>query len=324
MTVFIQTRVLAQQDWLNKALRTLLTVAPGLAFFLIKGDPLGVGFAFAALCLSVPYNDQTFRPIHLFGMAASAGFLLPLVVSLQGHVVSYLVGFAFMGAAGVLVTRSRRLPARVTIWSLIYLLYQSNELQNQKTAVVFALAMAPAAVWTYAVCFWIWPHRLPRPAKPETGKPLGAPLHAACAALAMASAGAAVVIFHLSHGNWAIWSAYTVIRARRQTSLQRSARRALGAVIGCATGFVVIEIFRDIPMILTALTLAAVFFMVAFENYVLAVSVRSCLAPLAAIALHYDPITTVEARFLGIAVGVILGTLFTLLFTRRETRSLAT
>jgi uncharacterized membrane protein YccC len=77
-------------------------------------------------------------------------------------------------------------------------------------------------------------------------------------------------------------------------------------------------------MILTALTLAAVFFMVAFENYVLAVSVRSCLAPLAAIALHYDPITTVEARFLGIAVGVILGTLFTLLFTRRETRSLAT
>ena len=169
-----------------------------------------------------------------------------------------------------------------------------------------------------------WPHRLPRPAKPETGKPLGAPLHAACAALAMASAGAAVVIFHLSHGNWAIWSAYTVIQARRQTSLQRSARRALGAVIGCATGFVVIEIFRDIPMILTALTLAAVFFMVAFENYVLAVSVRSCLAPLAAIALHYDPITTVEARFLGIAVGVILGTLFTLLFTRRETRSLAT
>ena len=71
-------------------------------------------------------------------------------------------------------------------------------------------------------------------------------------------------------------------------------------------------------MVLTALTLAGVFFMVAFENYVLAVAVRSFLAPLAAIALHSDPVATVEARFLGIAVGVTIGILFVLLFTSRQ------
>ena len=60
---------------------------------------------------------------------------------------------------------------------------------------------------------------------------------------------------------------------------------------------------------------AALCLSVPYEKYALAVSVRSALAPLAAFALHYDPLETAEARFLCILIGVIIGTLFMLLFT---------
>ena len=310
--------MVVEQAWVNKAIRTLLAVAPGLGFFLIRGDPLGVGFAFAALCLSVAYNDESFRRIHLVGMAAVAAGLMPVAVWLHEQPVSYVVGFALIGAATALITRSRKLPPRVCIWCLIYVLYQSSELQTLRTAFGFAALMAPAALWTYVVCFWLWPRRFQKPPTTARGESISTPLHAACAALSMACAGAAVVALNLSHGNWTIWSAYTVIRPTRKVLLQRSFRRAIGAVIGCAAGFVMIEAFRGAPLVLGGFTLLGVIFMVAFENYVLAVAIRSCLAPLAGFALHFDPIAIVEARFLGVLIGVSIGTSLTLLFTSRQ------
>jgi hypothetical protein len=50
--------LLARQEWLHKSVRTLFVVAPGLGFFVSTGDQRGVMFAFAALCLSVPYGDH--------------------------------------------------------------------------------------------------------------------------------------------------------------------------------------------------------------------------------------------------------------------------
>jgi uncharacterized membrane protein YccC len=79
-----------------------------------------------------------------------------------------------------------------------------------------------------------------------------------------------------------------------------------------------IEAFRGAPVVLGGFTLLGVIFMVAFENYVLAVAIRSCLAPLAGFALHFDPITIVEARFLGVLIGASIGTSLTLLFTIRQ------
>jgi hypothetical protein len=210
-----QPGFVAGQAWVHKGVRTLLAVAPGLGFFLIKGDPLGVGFAFAALCLSVAYNDQSFRPIHLVSMAGAAAGLMPVAVWLHEHAVLYVLGFALVGAAGVMVTRSRKLPPRVTTWCLIYVLYQSSELRDVRTALGFATLMVPAAIWTYMVCFWFWPHRSSESTKNAKEKAISMPLHAICAALSMAVAGTAVSVLNLSHGNWAIWSAYTVIRPSR-------------------------------------------------------------------------------------------------------------
>jgi hypothetical protein len=58
---------LAQQEWLHKSARTFLAVAPGLVFFVSTRDQRGVMFASAALCLSVPYGNRSFRRAHLAG-----------------------------------------------------------------------------------------------------------------------------------------------------------------------------------------------------------------------------------------------------------------
>ena len=73
---------------------------------------------------------------------------------------------------------------------------------------------------------------------------MNAPLQALCAALSTGTAAAVAFACHLYHANWAIWSAYTVIRPSRSVSLKRSAQRILGAVIGCSIGFLAIETLK--------------------------------------------------------------------------------
>ena len=57
---------------------------------------------------------------------------------------------------------------------------------------------------------------------------------------------------------------------------------------------------------LAVLTVVVVAFMVAFEQYTLAVAVRSALAPLAAFALSGDALGAGEARFYCILIGVTI------------------
>jgi hypothetical protein len=311
---------LGQHAWLHKSARTLLVVAPGLGFFVSTGDQRGVMFAFAALCLSVPYGDRSFRPVHLAGCAAVSGLLMPAAVWLQYYPTLYVAVLAVAGIAYVLVRRSPTLPPRVPNWVLIYLLYESSELHGEgwSTVVTAALLVAPAALWVYVGCFHLWPWRgeeagggAARASEPG----MSVPVNAACAALSAASAAAVTFALHLPHTNWAIWSSLTVIRPERAVSLRRSAERLAGAVIGCALGLGAIQALGDEPLVLAAITVVAVLFMVAFEQYTLAVAIRSALVPLAAFSLHGDAMAAGQARFFCILIGVAIGTTFMLILS---------
>ena len=200
---------LGRHEWLHKCVRTLLVVAPGLGFFASTGEVHGVMFAFAALCLSVPYGDRTFRPVHLAGCALASGLLIPAAVWLQYHPTLYLPILALAGVAYVLVSRSATLPPRVPTWVLIYLLYEGSELHGEAWSSVLtaAVLVAPAALWVYVACFYLWPWR----GEETRGRAAGAseagmsvPMNAACAALSMVSAAAITFALHLPHPNWAI------------------------------------------------------------------------------------------------------------------------
>jgi len=115
-----------------------------------------------------------------------------------------------------------------------------------------------------------------------------------------------------------IWSSLTVIRPARAVSLRRSAERLAGAVIGCVLGLGAVQALDDEPRVLAAITVVVVLFMVAFEQYTLAVAIRSALAPLAAFALQGDALAAGQARFLCILIGVAIGTAFILVLSSQR------
>jgi uncharacterized membrane protein YgaE (UPF0421/DUF939 family) len=75
--------------------------------------------------------------------------------------------------------------------------------------------------------------------------------------------------------------------------------------------------------VLAATTVVVVTFMVAFEQYTLAVATRSVLAPLAAFALHGDAIAAGRARFFICLIGVTIGTTFVLILGSDRVRDLS-
>jgi uncharacterized membrane protein YccC len=97
--------------------------------------------------------------------------------------------------------------------------------------------------------------------------------------------------------------------------LRRSVERVADAVIGCALGLRAVQALGDKPLLLAGATVIVVPFMVAFEQYTLAVAIRSALAPFAAFALSGDAIAAGQARFFCILIGVVIGITFVLILS---------
>jgi hypothetical protein len=309
---------LRRPPWLQKAIRTGLSVAPGLIWWATTDDKRGVAFAFPALCLSVTYGDAGLRPRHLAAMAVLAALLLPGATWLEAHPLPCVPIVMAAMAVNVLVRRRTKVPTRVSNWLLIYLLYQASEISQDGigAALVPALLVPPAAVWTYIVCFLLWPNRgeaAPKGAKAEAAI-MSVPRHALCAGLAAGIAATAAFLLHSTHVNWAIWSAITVVQSGTHDSLVKSGRRILGAAIGCSVGYTMLVTLHALPWLLGAITAVLVVLMVAPETYVLAVAIRSTLAILASLQLGGDAAATGLARIENIAIGVAVALVLVLAF----------
>jgi hypothetical protein len=304
--------------WLQTAIRTGLSAAPGLVWWAATGDVLGIAFAFPALCFSVTYGDATLRPLHLATMAMLAAALLPGATWLEAHPLPCVPVVMAAMVVNVLVRRRTAIPTRVSNWLLIFLLYQASELSGEGigASLLPALLVLPAALWTYAVCFLLWPYRGDAgPRAPKTPQPsMSVARHAICAALAAGGAATVAFLLHSTHVNWAIWSAISVVQSGTRDSLAKSGRRVLGAALGCAVGYALLVTLHALPWLLAAITAVLVVLMVAPETYVLAVALRSALAILAALQLGNDATAAGLARIENIALGVAVALVFVLAF----------
>ena len=314
---------LKQPPWLQKAIRTVLAVLPGLGWWAATGNTQGVAFAFAALCLSATYGDAGMRIRHLAIMAILAAAALPGMTWLERRPFPCVPATMALLALNVLVRRRTAVPTRVSNWLLIYLLYQSSELSGAGVgaSLVPALLTLPAALWTWLVCFVLWPHRGTAPPSATAGPPppaMGTARHALCAALAGGAATAAAFLLHSTHINWAVWSAMTVTQAGTRESLVKSGQRIAGAAIGCAAGYAALIGLAGLPMLRDTITAALVTVMVAPETYILAVAIRSALAILGGAALGADGAAAGLARIGNIALGVGVATAFLLAFAPRR------
>lgn len=300
---------LRQPAWLQKAIRTGLAVSPGLTWWSQTGDAHGVAFAFAALCLSVMYNDGGLTPSGLAIVAVLAGSLLPGVTWLEAHPFACVPAVMAAMAINVLVRRLSTVPGGTINWLTIYVLYQASELSADgiAAAIVPALLVPPAALWVGIICFVVWPYRGGLEKKVSgPSQTMSVTAHVLCAALAAGAASTAAFTMQLSHVNWAIWSAMTVVQSGARDSLVKSGRRLTGAAIGCSAGFVLLWLLYPHPHTLAVVTSLIVMIMVAPETYIIAVSVRSALAILAAFQLSGSGVAAGLARIENIIIGVTI------------------
>jgi hypothetical protein len=309
---------LRRPAWLQKAIRTGLSAAPGLIWWAATGDPGGIAFAFPALCFSVTYGDAGLRPLHLAVMAVLAAALLPGATWLEAHPLPCVPVVMAAMVVNVLARRRTKIPSRVCNWLVIYLLYQASELSASGVgaALVPALLVLPAALWTYTVCFLLWPYCGEAESKPvkAPGPAMGVARHAACAALAAGAAATVAFLLHSTHVNWAIWSAISVVQSGTRDSLVKSGRRVMGAAIGCAAGYAMLVTLHALPWVTGAITAVLVVLMVAPETYILAVAIRSALAVLAALELGDSGTAAGLARIENIGIGVATALVFVLAF----------
>ncbi|MBS0559121.1 MAG: FUSC family protein [Proteobacteria bacterium] len=313
---------LMRLPWLQKAIRTVLAVSPGLGWWAAAGNSLGVAFAFAALCLSVTYGDKALRPRHLAALAFIAAAALPGMTWLEAHPLPCVPATMALLALNVVVRRRTSVPTRVSNWLLIYLLYQSSELSAEgvRASLPPGLLMLPAALWTWLVCFVLWPHRGAEPPGAPQGPPspaMGVGRHALCAALAGGVATTAAFLVPGTRVNWVVWSAMTVTQAGTRDSLVKSRQRIIGAAIGCVSGYAALVGLGGVPALRDTMTALLVSVMVAPETYVLAVAIRSALAILGGAALGGDGAAAGLARIGSIALGVGCATAFLLAFAPR-------
>jgi hypothetical protein len=291
----------------------------------VTGDATGVTFAFAALCLSVAYGDAGFTPRHLAIMAAFATLLLPGATWIEARPLVCVPVIMAVMVVDVLVRRRTEVPNRMSTWLMIFVLYEASELSGEGVAASLrhAALVPPAAVWTWVVCFLLWPGRgmepakMPRPIRHAAAPEMSVPRHALCAALAAGAAASAAFLLHLSHVNWAIWSAITVVQASAGASVVKSVKRVLGGAIGCGAGFFLLFVLHALPWLLAAVTAVFVVLMVAPEFYLLAVAIRSGLAVLAGAQLDGNGAAAGLARIENIAVGVALAMVFVILLAPR-------
>jgi len=301
---------LRQPPWLQKAIRTGLAVTPGLSWWAAKGDVRGISFAFAALCLSVPYDDTKVRPRHIVVMALLAAALLPGATWLEAHPISCVPSVMAAMVLFVAVRRCTKIPGALVNWLTIFLLYEASELSPQGIGATLqpSLLALFAAGWSLLVCFVVWPGRgvsYTQAAK-SSGTAMSVPRHILCAVLAAGSSATAAFLLHSTHVNWAIWSSITVVQSGVQESLVKSGRRIVGGIFGCSAGYAALLVLHGLPWLLGAVTSVLTVLMVAPETYVLAVSFRSALAILAATELSDSGAAAGLARIENIAIGVVL------------------
>ena len=124
---------LRRPPWLQKAARTGFAVLPGLLWWAATDDTRGIIFAFAALCIAASYGGGV-RARHMLGMGLIGALLLPGATWIEARPLACVPVIMAMMIAYVLIRRRTALPERLSTWLLIFLLYQSSELNAEGVA----------------------------------------------------------------------------------------------------------------------------------------------------------------------------------------------
>jgi uncharacterized membrane protein YccC len=126
-----------------------------------------------------------------------------------------------------------------------------------------------------------------------------------------------VEVWHLPHGNLAVWTTHIVMSQYTFSIFQKGIERAVGRGFGILVGLVIVTLFRDAPLVtlLVESVLLVGFFYVYFAGRLAYTFLNAGLYLGAIIEIaHVDPASALTAGwelFLAIVLGAVIATLVT-------------
>ncbi|KVD89598.1 hypothetical protein WS62_15495 [Burkholderia sp. ABCPW 14] len=319
------------------ALRRALAVsAPTIALYGATGDARWLLASIATVSLAIAVERVGIAPLGALaqGAAIVAGFL-SLSFALRWR-PAFVVGCAALAAAAVALScfgaRLRSFGNFVFIPSL-YLTCEAAATHRSAPQLVPYLCVAmlpPVALSCFATLRGMpAKERLHTLARWRGARDLGRPAARgdatqAIAAVALAVAVAALLVEwqHIDNGQWAIWSAASVVTGDPATAHLKLRDRGLGALVGVPLGLAVGYVLPHSAFVYTLAALASVLTLVAFRHYATGFGARcACIACTSWLAQQSAAVAA--ERVVNVLLGGLIGVAFVLATHWFATRPLA-
>lgn len=300
--------------------RTLAVCAPTIALYGATGDARWLLASIATVSIAIAVERVGIAPLGALaqGSAIVAGFL-SLSCALSAW-PAFVAGCATLAAAAVALSRCgarlRSLGNFVFIPSL-YLTCEAAAAHHSATRLVpyLGAAMLPAIALSGVQAWRNAPaaHRLHALARWRGARELGRPAASsdaaqAIVAVALAVAAAALLVEwrHIDNGQWAIWSAASVVTGDAATARVKLRDRGLGALAGVPLGLAAGHALPHGALVYTLATLASVLTLVAFRHYATGFGARcACIACASWVAQQSTAIAA--ERVVNVLAGGLIG-----------------
>lgn len=300
--------------------RTLAVCAPTIALYGATGDARWLLASIATVSIAIAVERVGIAPLGALaqGEAIVAGFL-SLSCALSAW-PAFVAGCATLAAAAVALSRCgarlRSLGNFVFIPSL-YLTCEAAAAHHSATRLVpyLGAAMLPAIALSGVQAWRNAPaaHRLHALARWRGARELGRPAASsdaaqAIVAVALAVAAAALLVEwrHIDNGQWAIWSAASVVTGDAATARVKLRDRGLGALAGVPLGLAAGHALPHGALVYTLATLASVLTLVAFRHYATGFGARcACIACASWVAQQSTAIAA--ERVVNVLAGGLIG-----------------
>lgn len=300
--------------------RTLAVCAPTIALYGATGDARWLLASIATVSIAIAVERVGIAPLGALaqGAAIVAGFL-SLSCALSAW-PAFVAGCATLAAAAVALSRCgarlRSLGNFVFIPSL-YLTCEAAAARHSATRLVpyLGAAMLPAIALSGVQAWRNAPaaHRLHALARWRGARELGLPAASsdaaqAIVAVALAVAAAALLVEwrHIDNGQWAIWSAASVVTGDAATARVKLRDRGLGALAGVPLGLAAGHALPHGALVYTLATLASVLTLVAFRHYATGFGARcACIACASWVAQQSTAIAA--ERVVNVLAGGLIG-----------------
>ncbi|ABA51232.1 fusaric acid resistance -like family protein [Burkholderia pseudomallei] len=300
--------------------RTLAVCAPTIALYGATGDARWLLASIATVSIAIAVERVGIAPLGALAQSAAivAGFL-SLSCALSAW-PAFVAGCATLAAAAVALSRCgarlRSLGNFVFIPSL-YLTCEAAAAHHSATRLVpyLGAAMLPAIALSGVQAWRNAPaaHRLHALARWRGARELGRPAASsdaaqAIVAVALAVAAAALLVEwrHIDNGQWAIWSAASVVTGDAATARVKLRDRGLGALAGVPLGLAAGHALPHGALVYTLATLASVLTLVAFRHYATGFGARcACIACASWVAQQSTAIAA--ERVVNVLAGGLIG-----------------